>query len=112
MQAFTRWQHPVAPSETQDVLHQAMHPASHRLIRMAIQIASDSPAFFGIVNLLFANNVSLIPCYGLHKLKPSYFVVVIDVISLSVCLWIPTLTMDAVSATIFDGGQVICRKHE
>jgi hypothetical protein len=32
--------------------------ASHRLIRMAIEITSNSPAFFVVANLLFAHNVS------------------------------------------------------
>jgi hypothetical protein len=36
----------------------AMHPTSHRRIRMAIEIASDSPAFFAVVDSLFAHNVS------------------------------------------------------
>jgi len=40
MQALTRCQHPVASSEAQNELHRAMRPASHRLIRMTIEIAS------------------------------------------------------------------------
>ena len=100
-QALTRWRHPVASSESQDVLHRAMHPASYCCIRMAIKIASDLPALFVVVDLLFAHNVSKIPCYGQHKLKPSYFVVVIDVISLFVCLWHPPLTIYVVSITLF-----------
>ena len=84
MRALARWRHPVASSEAQDVLHRAMHPASYCCIRMAIKIASDLPALFVVVDLLFAHNVSKIPCYGQHKLKQSYFVVVIDIISLFV----------------------------
>jgi hypothetical protein len=45
-QALARWQHPVAPSEALDVLYWAMCPASYLRIRMAIEIASNSPAFF------------------------------------------------------------------
>ena len=56
MRALDQWQHLVASSEAQDVLHQAMCPALHRRIHMAIEIASDSPAFFVVVNLLFAHN--------------------------------------------------------
>jgi hypothetical protein len=41
-QALARWLHPVASSEAPDVIHRAMHPASYRLTRMAIKIASDS----------------------------------------------------------------------
>jgi hypothetical protein len=51
-QALARWRHPVASSEARDVLHRAMHPASHHHIRMAIEIASDLPAFFVVVDLL------------------------------------------------------------
>jgi hypothetical protein len=59
MRALARWRHPVASSEAQDVLHWAMCPTLHRRIHMAIEIASDSPAFFVIVNLLFAHNDNL-----------------------------------------------------
>jgi len=45
MRALIRWQHAVASSEALDVLHRAMRPASHRRIRMAIEIANNSPAF-------------------------------------------------------------------
>jgi hypothetical protein len=44
-QALARWWHPVALSEAWDVLHRAMRRASYRRIRMAIEIASDSPTF-------------------------------------------------------------------
>jgi hypothetical protein len=58
MRALAQWRHPVASSEAQDVLHRAMHRASHRRICMAIKIASNSPAFFVVLHLLFAQNVS------------------------------------------------------
>ncbi len=35
-QELAQWQRPVASSEAQDVLHQAMHPTSYRHIRMVI----------------------------------------------------------------------------
>jgi hypothetical protein len=38
--ALAQWQHLVALHEAMDVLHWAMHPASHRRIRMAIEMAS------------------------------------------------------------------------
>ena len=50
--------------------------------------------------------------YGQHKLKPSYCVVVIDVMSLFILYGRPPSTMDAISATVFDGGQAIHQKHE
>jgi hypothetical protein len=38
--ALARWQHLVASHEATDALHWEMHPALHRRIRMAIEIAS------------------------------------------------------------------------
>ncbi len=35
-----------------DVLHRVMRPTSYRRIRIAIEIASNLPAFFVVVNLL------------------------------------------------------------
>jgi hypothetical protein len=50
----------MASSEALDVLHREIHPMSyhrHR-IRMAIEIASDSPAFFVIANSLLPTNIA------------------------------------------------------
>jgi len=55
-QALTQWRHPLASSEAWDVLHRAMHPTSHRRIRMAIEITSDSPAFFIVADSLLPTN--------------------------------------------------------
>jgi hypothetical protein len=57
-QALAQWQHPVASSEALDVLHWTMHPASHRRIRMVIEVASDLPAFFVFADYLFAHELS------------------------------------------------------
>ena len=57
-QALDQWHHSVASNEGLDVLHWAMHPASYRRIYIAIEIASDSPAFFVIVNLLLPTNIA------------------------------------------------------
>jgi len=57
-QALARWQHPVAPSEALDVLYRAMRPALHCRIRMAIEIASDSPAFFVVADSLLPTNIA------------------------------------------------------
>jgi hypothetical protein len=54
-QALARWLHPVASSEAPDVLYRAMRPASYRLTRMAIKIASNSLAFFIVVDSFFAH---------------------------------------------------------
>ena len=58
MRALAQWWYPVSLSEAQDVLHRAMHPTSHHRNLMSIKIACDSPAFFVVVDLLFAYNVS------------------------------------------------------
>jgi hypothetical protein len=56
-QALTQWLHPVASSEAPDVIHRAMRPTSYRLTRMAIKIASNSPAFFFVVDLLLPTKI-------------------------------------------------------
>ena len=58
MRALTRWRHPVASSEAMDVLHQLIRPASYCRIRMAIEIASNLPAFFVIANSLLPTNIA------------------------------------------------------
>ena len=60
-QALARWRHPVASSEALDVLHRAMRPASHRRIRMAIEIAIDSPALFVVVDSLSPTIIAKLP---------------------------------------------------
>jgi hypothetical protein len=47
----------VASSKALDVLHWAMHPASHRRIRMVIKVASELPAFFVVADYLFAHKL-------------------------------------------------------
>jgi len=48
----------VAPSEALDVLYRAMRLASYRRIRIAIEIARDSPAFVVAANLLLPTNIA------------------------------------------------------
>jgi hypothetical protein len=49
----------MAPSEALDELYQAMSPASYRhSIRMAIEIASDSPAFVVVADSLLPTNIA------------------------------------------------------
>jgi hypothetical protein len=57
-QALARWRHPVASSEALDVLHLAMCPASNRRICMAIEIASNSPTFFIVVDSLLPTAIA------------------------------------------------------
>jgi hypothetical protein len=56
MRSLARRRHPVASSEALDVLHRVICPVSYRRIRMAIKIASNSPAFFVIANSLLPTN--------------------------------------------------------
>jgi hypothetical protein len=58
VQALAQWQHPVASSKAWDVLHRAMCPALYRHICMAIEIASNLPAFFVVVNFIVGRNRS------------------------------------------------------
>jgi hypothetical protein len=51
-QEIDRWRHPVASSKDLDLLYQAMGPASSHCIAMAIEIATDLPAFFVAVDSL------------------------------------------------------------
>jgi hypothetical protein len=57
-QTLARWWHPVTSSEALDVLHWVMCPALHQRIPMVIEIASEFPAFFCIVNFVVAHNGS------------------------------------------------------
>jgi hypothetical protein len=57
-QPLPRWQHLVASHEATNVLHQAMHPKSYRLIHMAIEIASDLSAFFVVVYSLLPTTIA------------------------------------------------------
>ena len=58
MRELARWQHPLASSEALVVLHWAMRPASHRRIRMVVEIVVDMPAFFVTSILLLATTIS------------------------------------------------------
>jgi hypothetical protein len=49
VQALAQWRHPVASSKDWNVLHWAMHPPLYCRIQMAIEIASNLPAFFVVV---------------------------------------------------------------
>jgi hypothetical protein len=59
-QALDRWWHSVASSVALDVLHraQAMHPASHHRIRMAIKIVSNLPTLFVVVDSLLPTTIA------------------------------------------------------
>jgi len=48
----------VASSEARDVLYWAMHPTSHRRIRMPLEITSNLPAFFVVADSLLPTNIA------------------------------------------------------
>jgi hypothetical protein len=58
MRALARWRHPVASSEALVVPNWAMRPASHRRIRMVVEIVIDLPAFFVASISLLATTIS------------------------------------------------------
>ena len=49
---LARWQRPVASRVALDLLYWAMRLAPYRLIGMAIEMASESAAFFSVVDYL------------------------------------------------------------
>jgi hypothetical protein len=51
-QILSRWRRPVASRVALDLPYWAMHSAPYRLIRMAIEMASESAAFFSVVDYL------------------------------------------------------------
>jgi hypothetical protein len=55
-QALNQWGHPAASSEALNVLHQAMHPTSYHRIQLAIEIASNVPAFFAVNSIVGHNH--------------------------------------------------------
>ena len=57
-QAFGRWWHPVASSEALDMLYRVMCPALHHRICMTIEIASNLPAFFIVVDALLPTTIA------------------------------------------------------
>jgi hypothetical protein len=58
VQTLARWRHPVASSKAWDVLHWVMHPTLYCHIRMAIEIASNLPAFFVVVDFIVGHSCS------------------------------------------------------
>jgi hypothetical protein len=58
VQALALWQHPVASSKAWDVFHWAMCTALYCHIRMAIEITSNLPLFFVVVDFIVGHNHS------------------------------------------------------
>jgi hypothetical protein len=58
MRALARWRYPLASSEALVVLHRAICRASHRRIRMVIEIVVNLPAFFVALISLLATTIS------------------------------------------------------
>jgi hypothetical protein len=57
-QALAQWRHPVASSESLDVLHWAMCPTLHHSIPMAVKNASVFPAYVCIFDFVLNHNRS------------------------------------------------------
>jgi hypothetical protein len=57
MRSLSQWRHPLASIEALVVLHRSMRPASHRRIRMVVEIVVDLPAFFVASILLLATTM-------------------------------------------------------
>jgi hypothetical protein len=55
---LTRWRHPVASRVALDLPYWAMRSAPYRLIRMVIEMASESAAFFSVVDYLLCITVA------------------------------------------------------
>jgi hypothetical protein len=59
---LAQWQHPVASRVALDLPHWAMRSALCKLIRMAIEMASEVGAFFSAINFMSCINVVKQPC--------------------------------------------------
>jgi hypothetical protein len=55
---LTRWRRPVASRVALDLPYWAMRSAPYRLIRMIIEMASKSDAFFSVVDYLLCITVA------------------------------------------------------
>jgi hypothetical protein len=62
---------------------------------------------FCLIDFVVGHTISIRPCCSRNELEPIYHIVLIVVINLIVYYGCPLLTMDAVSATIFEGGGAI-----
>ena len=58
-----------------DLPHWAMHSAPYRLIRMAIEMASEGGAFFSVVDYLSCITVAKEHNSSHYKIKQSYSIV-------------------------------------
>jgi hypothetical protein len=58
VQALAQWQNLVALHEATDALHWVMFPMLYRRICMAIESASNLPAFFVVVDFVVGHNRS------------------------------------------------------
>jgi len=70
-----RWWSPVACRVALDLPYWAMLSAPYRLIRMAIEMARDSAAFFSVVDYLWCITVAKYLNSSHFKIKPSYTIV-------------------------------------
>ena len=64
MRVISRWQRPVAPREALVVLYRAMCAASHRRIRMVIEIAGEPSVFFSLLTRDYSSSVNILKLLG------------------------------------------------
>ncbi len=104
---IARWRRPVASSEALDVLHKQCARHCTGASSWPLKWPTKEVHLFVTAAFFAWCNCSKGPCYGPLKLIASYIIVVYYVIKQFVSYWPPLTTMDAVLATIADGGQAI-----
>ena len=84
----------------------AMRSASYRLTHMAFEMAREAGACscFSFVDCMSCLTIAKRPCYGPLKIKSSYIIVCLYVISLFLYYSGPPTAMNVVLAIIADGG--------
>jgi hypothetical protein len=110
-QVVAQWWRPVASRVALDMPHWKMPSVLHR--RLYCISASARPSkwaamevhFDVIVNSVIDHNHSLITCYSQYKLKMRRRCIHYNTLSPIVYYGLPLMTMDAILATIFAGGQ-------
>ncbi len=98
-------QRPVASGVALDMPHWAMPSVLLRRIHKAFETGHNGGAFVCHHQFVIDHNRSKITCNSQYKLKLRHSDIYYNIISLLLCFGCPSTTMDAVSATIVNGGQ-------
>jgi hypothetical protein len=104
-QVVAQWRRPVASGVALDILHWAMRLYHTGGPPWPSKWPTTEEHVDAIVDFIFDNNHGQIPCYGPLKLKLRHSNIYFYVISLLLCFGHLSTMMDAVSSTIFAGGQ-------